>query len=74
MGELAFVIQGNYSYKIVILYVALYQLILSVRNSSINEKTILITGSAGFIGSNLAMRVLKEFNDVTVPIWYTVPI
>ena len=32
----------------------------------LNNKTILITGAAGFIGSNLAMRVLKDFQDVTV--------
>ena len=37
-------------------------------NSNINIKnnTILITGVAGFIGSNLALRLLKEFKKLTI--------
>jgi UDP-glucuronate 4-epimerase len=31
-----------------------------------NEKTVLITGTAGFIGSNLAMRLLKELHGSTI--------
>lgn len=30
------------------------------------NKKILITGVAGFIGANLASRLLKEFNDITI--------
>ena len=32
----------------------------------LNDKTILITGSAGFIGSNLVKRILKESNNCLV--------
>lgn len=32
----------------------------------LSGKTILVTGSSGFIGSNLCKRLLKEFNDITV--------
>ena len=32
----------------------------------LNEKTILITGSPGFIGANLVMRLLKELAGGTV--------
>ena len=32
----------------------------------LNNKTILITGGAGFIGSNLVQRLLKSFNNITV--------
>jgi len=34
--------------------------------SILNKKTILITGSSGFIGSNLCKRILNEYNDCKV--------
>lgn len=34
--------------------------------TDLNEKRILITGAAGFIGSNLAKRLCRELEDVTV--------
>ena len=33
---------------------------------NLENKTILVTGAAGFIGSNLALRLLKEINGVKV--------
>ena len=35
-------------------------------NIDLTGKTVLVTGSAGFIGSNLAKRLLTEYNDLTV--------
>ncbi len=35
-------------------------------NLNLTNKTIFVTGAAGFIGSNLALRLLKERNGVTV--------
>ena len=32
----------------------------------LNGKTILVTGSPGFIGANLVLRLLKEMNSGTV--------
>lgn len=32
----------------------------------LNGKTVLVTGAAGFIGSNLAKRLLREYNDIHV--------
>ena len=32
----------------------------------LNHKTILVTGSPGFIGANLVLRLLKELNGGTV--------
>ena len=32
----------------------------------LNGKTVLVTGSPGFIGANLVMRLLKEMNSGTV--------
>ena len=35
-------------------------------NIPLNKKTILITGVAGFIGSNLANRLLNEYKDIII--------
>ena len=32
----------------------------------LNNKTIFVTGSAGFIGSNLVMELLRSFSSITV--------
>lgn len=36
------------------------------KNIFLNGKTVLVTGTAGFIGANLAKRLLQEFADVKV--------
>ncbi|OUP35643.1 NAD-dependent epimerase/dehydratase family protein [Bacteroides sp. An19] len=36
------------------------------KNVSLKGKTILVTGTAGFIGSNLAKRLLQEITDIKV--------
>ena len=33
---------------------------------SLNNKTILVTGSPGFIGANLVLRLLKEISAGTI--------
>lgn len=35
-------------------------------NVSLNGKTVLVTGAAGFIGSNLVKRLFKEFPDIKI--------
>ena len=37
-----------------------------MKNIELNNKTILVTGAAGFIGSNLAKRLLNEVNNIRV--------
>ena len=35
-------------------------------NIDLNEKTILVTGAAGFIGSYLSKRLIKEYQNINV--------
>ena len=37
-----------------------------IRNTSLNNKTMLITGSAGFIGSNLVMALIRMGSPMTI--------
>ena len=39
---------------------------MNKRKVELNGKTILVTGSPGFIGANLVLRLLKELNEGTV--------
>ena len=35
-------------------------------NDSLDGKTVLVTGAAGFIGSNLVKRLFNEFPDIKI--------
>ena len=35
-------------------------------NVSLNGKTVLVTGAAGFIGSNIVKRLFKETDDIKI--------
>ena len=37
-----------------------------MKSINLENKTVLVTGAAGFIGSNLAERLCKEFNNIKV--------
>ena len=37
-----------------------------MENIDLNDKSILITGAAGFIGSNLCKRLLNDNKDIKV--------
>ena len=39
---------------------------MSKQHIDLDKKTILVTGAAGFIGSNLCMRLLKEYKEITL--------
>ena len=39
---------------------------MSKERIDLNSKNILVTGSPGFIGANLVLRLLKEMNSGTV--------
>ena len=36
------------------------------KNIDLNGKRVLVTGAAGFIGSNLCKELLKEFKDIHI--------
>ena len=36
------------------------------KSTSFKNKTIFVTGSAGFIGSNLVLKLLKENEDIHI--------
>ena len=36
------------------------------KNVEMNQKTILITGAAGFIGANLSKRLLQDIPDAQI--------
>ncbi len=36
------------------------------KNVDLSNKTILVTGAAGFIGSNLCKRLLNDYPDSTI--------
>lgn len=39
---------------------------MSKQHIDLNGKVIFVTGAAGFIGSNLCMRLLKDYRDITL--------
>ena len=39
---------------------------MNMENIDLNGKTILVTGAAGFIGSNLCKRLLQEYKDIKI--------
>ena len=39
---------------------------MKVKNVSLENKVILVTGAAGFIGSNLVMELLREVHPVHI--------
>ena len=44
-----------------------------MQNIELKGKTILVTGGAGFIGSNLILELLKTVEDINICLLYTSP-
>mgnify|MGYP001752445612 CR=1 FL=1 len=42
-------------------------------NVSLENKVVLVTGAAGFIGASLVKRLLAEFDSIKVCLLYTSP-
>ena len=36
------------------------------KNVDLKNKTVLVTGSAGFVGSNLCLKLMEEFSEITI--------
>ena len=41
---------------------------MKTKNINMAEKTVLVTGVAGFIGCNLAIQLMNRINDIRIKI------
>jgi nucleoside-diphosphate-sugar epimerase len=48
------------------LYICIYKVSLILQKVELNGKSILVTGAAGFIGSNLVKRLFQDVKDATI--------